>query len=311
MSALDVCLGILLLLVALFTVFRLLFLVLAVVFRAIRARRSPVSKAHLQVAGAVVLTVAGVIGAVNLIRFLFSGDRSSSAPAIVLLVAFILAAFVGLLVFILRVTDGYFAKLPEGVARVSVHRRKTYPKFKAVAIVLALIVGFGLFFGWMYAAIFGGLFLALAFPFLLGLYLKAGRFDHGLALLMANPWVHWPALPGAAAAYFGPDGFLCGDEYLPWVLSGSYLGEAAVSADPPARLLLSFNTYRPTIWGTSWVRVEKSVPLPGGVDGDLDVLQEQLQRRCPKASINVRIESTLTEPRPEGVVLAKPHAPNV
>jgi len=84
-------------------------------------------------------------------------------------------------------------------------------------------------------------------------------------------------------AYLGADGLLCSGEYAPWVLSGNYLVEAAALRDPPGRLVLSFEAFNGKIAG----RRAKLIPIPEGKEGDLDLLQQQLRARCPKAAVNL------------------------
>jgi hypothetical protein len=84
-------------------------------------------------------------------------------------------------------------------------------------------------------------------------------------------------------AYLGADGLFCSGEYSPWILSGNYLVEAAALRDPPARLVLSFEAFN----GSAAGRRARLIPIPEGREGDLDLLQQQLHARCPKAAVHL------------------------
>jgi hypothetical protein len=84
-------------------------------------------------------------------------------------------------------------------------------------------------------------------------------------------------------AYMGIDGLYCGGEYSPWILSGSYLVEAAAVHDPPARLVLTFDCFA----GSGTAHVARVIPIPDGCESDLDALQQQLRVYCPKAAIHL------------------------
>jgi hypothetical protein len=88
-------------------------------------------------------------------------------------------------------------------------------------------------------------------------------------------------------AYFGAEGLFCSGEYSPWVLSGSYLVEATAPRDPPARLVLMFQTFRSSNFGGSSVRVAKRIPVPEGGERDLELLQQKLRACCPKATVHL------------------------
>ena len=83
--------------------------------------------------------------------------------------------------------------------------------------------------------------------------------------------------------YIGADGLYCSGEYSPWILSGNYLVEADALHDPPGRLLLSFDSFH----GNGTPRVSRLIPIPEGREDDLQLLQEQLRTRCPKATVRM------------------------
>ena len=82
-------------------------------------------------------------------------------------------------------------------------------------------------------------------------------------------------------AYFGAEGFFCNGEYSPWILSGKFLVEASAATDPPARLVLTFETFT----GRTSVRVAKRIPIPDGHMSDLALLQEKLREHCGTAKV--------------------------
>jgi len=90
-------------------------------------------------------------------------------------------------------------------------------------------------------------------------------------------------LAAPAQALFGDEGLFCNGEFAPWILSGSYLVEAAALHDPPARLSLVFQTFN----GSSSARVEKRIPIPQGRESDVPLLQQKLRAKCPKAAIRL------------------------
>jgi hypothetical protein len=84
-------------------------------------------------------------------------------------------------------------------------------------------------------------------------------------------------------AYFGDEGLFCDGEYSAWILSGSYLLEATATSDPPAHLVLIFQSFS----GSASVSVAKRIPIPEGRWPDVKLLQQKLQARCPKAFIHM------------------------
>ena len=94
---------------------------------------------------------------------------------------------------------------------------------------------------------------------------------------------HRRLLVAPREAYFGAEGFFWGGEYSPWILSGSYLIEATAPRDPPARLVLVFQTFN----GSSAMPVAKRIPIPEGREPDLELLQRKLGECCRKAAIHL------------------------
>jgi hypothetical protein len=84
-------------------------------------------------------------------------------------------------------------------------------------------------------------------------------------------------------AYMGAAGFYCSGEYSPWIRSGSYLMEATAVHDPPARLVLTFDSSNRN--GTA--NIARMIPIPEGCEGDLELLQQQLRACCPTASVHL------------------------
>jgi hypothetical protein len=96
-------------------------------------------------------------------------------------------------------------------------------------------------------------------------------------------WRYRRMLAARPEAYLGADGIFCSGEYLPWILSGNPLAEAAALRDPPGRLVLSFDAFQ----GDGTTRVARLIPIPEGCEPDLDSLQQHLRRRCPKATVKL------------------------
>lgn len=114
--------------------------------------------------------------------------------------------------------------------------------------------------------------------FILVAVLSAGWFGRGIA------GRHYRRLRAAPPeAYFGDEGVFCNGEFAPWILSGSYLIEATAPRDPPARVVLVFQTFN----GSSSVKVARRVPIPEGREADVAVLQQKLRERCPKAAVRL------------------------
>jgi hypothetical protein len=84
-------------------------------------------------------------------------------------------------------------------------------------------------------------------------------------------------------AYFGDEGLFCNGEYSPWILSGSYLLEATATSDPPAHLILTFQSFK----GTAPVVEAKRILIPEGRWPDVEMLQRKLEVCCPKAFIHM------------------------
>jgi hypothetical protein len=83
--------------------------------------------------------------------------------------------------------------------------------------------------------------------------------------------------------YFGDEGLFCNGEYVAWILSGSFLLEATTATDPPARLVLIFQTYS----GSNAVSVARRILVPQDRWADVELLQKKLYARCPKAFIHM------------------------
>jgi hypothetical protein len=61
--------------------------------------------------------------------------------------------------------------------------------------------------------------------------------------------------------------------------------EASAATDPPARLVLTFETFT----GRTSVRVAKRIPIPDGHMSDLALLQEKLREHCGTAKVHLSI----------------------
>ena len=119
----------------------------------------------------------------------------------------------------------------------------------------------------------------------------AGLSAFVILILMAANWSgrtnygrRYRRLLGAPPeAWFGDEGLFCNGEYSPWTLSGAYLLEATAPRDPPARLVLVFQTFN----GTSSAQVARRVLIPEGHESDLALLQQKLRECCRTASVHL------------------------
>jgi hypothetical protein len=100
-----------------------------------------------------------------------------------------------------------------------------------------------------------------------------GNFERRYRRLLAAP----------AETWFGDDGLFCNGEFTPWTLSGAYLLEATAPRDPPARLVLVFQTFN----GASSVQVARRVLIPEGHESDLQMLQQRLRECCRTATVHL------------------------
>jgi hypothetical protein len=84
-------------------------------------------------------------------------------------------------------------------------------------------------------------------------------------------------------SYFGGEGVFCNGEFTPWTLSGAYLIEATALHDPPARIMLVFQTFN----GSTSTEVTKRVAIPPGREADLPMLQEKLRATSRTARVKL------------------------
>jgi protein-S-isoprenylcysteine O-methyltransferase Ste14 len=108
---------------------------------------------------------------------------------------------------------------------------------------------------------------------LLAYWFKRTNFDRRYRRLLAS----------APEAWFGDEGLFCNGTYMPWILSGRYLLKATVAADPPARVMLVFQSFN----GSSSVLVTQRIPIPDDHVSDLRVLQGKIDACCPTASVHL------------------------
>jgi hypothetical protein len=122
-------------------------------------------------------------------------------------------------------------------------------------------------------AIVGGLTGFVILLVLLAYWLKRTNFDRRYRRLLS----------AAPEAWFGDEGLFCNGTYTPWVLSGKYLLKATAAADPPARVMLLFQSFN----GSSSVVVTQRIPIPEDHVSDLHVLQKKINVSCPTASVHL------------------------
>jgi len=250
-------------------------------------RRSPVYslKSTLQALAALLLGLALTIG---LVLHIANHPPSQSPLAVtVLCLALLMAIALGLCAVFIRITDGRAAKAPPGTKPADSHRRKLYPWLLGNGIVFLLLIGWAA----AVAPSSADLPLTLAIPVLAigapvlgGLYINARRTDYATAALMANHWVHWQHPSGKDEAWLGPDGLLCGGEYMPWLAAGNCLMKASTSLVPPACLVLTFEK---SAGGYAGAPIAIRVLIPEGRESDVELLTEKLRTRCPKAHIDI------------------------
>ena len=146
------------------------------------------------------------------------------------------------------------------------------------------------------------LFLLCAVLFAFGAWFSGGSFRENVVIvagllafvMLLITWASWfgrtnlgrryhRLLAALPEAWFGDEGLFCNGEYSPWILSGKYLLEATAASDPPARLVLIFQSFN----GSTSVSVAQRIPIPEGRMSDVALLQQKLQARCPKAFIHM------------------------
>ena len=235
------------------------------------AKRTLWSLAAMLVAG----LILGLVPAL-LIPALPSGFQSA---AIIGYIALVLAVTLAVSAFILRVTDGPMPKPRVGAPEVKVHRRKVTRIAKAVGIGLVLMFACDLVMPAAYRglpSIFAGFLVLCAIPALYGLHHKASRYDRAATALKDRPWTVWRS--PAAEIRLGSEGLLVGDEYTPWILSGTCLKGAWIESG-------STLVFRFAVPFGHGVPLDKRVPMPRGADADLPTLQHNLRQVCPHAKI--------------------------
>jgi hypothetical protein len=245
-------------------------------------RRNPLYslKSTLMDAAVILLGLALVVGFSELIAF----HLPSQSPAVITLccIAVIAVITLGLIAASFRITDGPIAKLPERTKPDKRNRHKLTPWILGTGLVLLLLLGWAALVSPEEAElplVFAALVLMIGVASLGGLYIKARRSDYASAALKADFWVHWQD-----DIWLGPDGLLRGGEYTPWLSSGDYLTDARVETGPPLSLLLSFQK----AFGARTAPVMTRVLIPKGRESDLELLEEKLSARCPKARVHVR-----------------------
>jgi hypothetical protein len=246
-------------------------------------RRNPIYslKSTLMDAAVILLGLALVVGFTELIAF----HLPSQSPAVITLccVAIIAAITLGLVAASFRITDGPIARVPAGTKPDKRNRRKLTPWILGTGLVLLSLLVWAALVSPEEAElplVFAALVLMIGVAALGGLYIKARRADFASAAIMANFWVHWQD-----DIWLGPDGLLVGGAYTPWLSSGNYLTDARIETGPPISLLLTFEK----AFGARYIPITTHMPVPEGRESDLEMLEEKLRARCPKARVNLEV----------------------
>lgn len=87
----------------------------------------------------------------------------------------------------------------------------------------------------------------------------------------------------APESYFGDEGLFCNGQYTPWTLSGRYLLSATTDNTPPAKAILTFQSFN----GSSSSLVTQRVLIPEGHLSDLPLLQQKLKACCQTATVHL------------------------
>ncbi len=244
-------------------------------------RQSPLYSLK-SVVGAIVALVTGLTLVVVLVLEIAYHPPSESRGVVILYcVALIAAVVLGLAVVIMRITDGRAARPPAGTKALNSHRRKLYPWMWGSGIVLLLLIVWANLAGPSYAdALFAqaALLLVVGACILGGLYLKARRTDLAITALKSDFWVHWQQVPGQGESWLGPAGLLAGDEFMPWLSSGTYLLNARAEGRGRGSLVFTFAKYPGPV-------VTIRVPVHAGRESELEALEAKLRARCSKARI--------------------------
>jgi hypothetical protein len=88
-------------------------------------------------------------------------------------------------------------------------------------------------------------------------------------------------------AYFADGGLYWEGNFCPWLSVNMYLVRGWVEGAGAQTLVLHFEKILPGQGGPSIVPVEQRVPIPGGREADVRLLQEKLAEKCPHASVSV------------------------
>jgi hypothetical protein len=176
----------------------LIFAILTIAGAWLGWRRSPLysRKTTLKLIGAVLLTVAAIVGAS--IAILKLPIAKSPTAQLVLMGLLIIAVGIGATAGLIRITDSHVAQLPPSVRIVNAERHKIQVWICRILAYL-LISGTAILaipsqWAWLPAAP-GVLVLLGGGPSLVALYMRARRLDLGMSQVLAAPWAHWRYSP--------------------------------------------------------------------------------------------------------------------
>jgi hypothetical protein len=257
-------------------------------WRAWRANPLYSLKSTLMNAAVILLGLALAVGFTELIAFhLFS---QSLAVMLMGIMALISAITLAMSAASMRITDGPIAKLPAGTSPENNNRRPLIPWFLGVGLALLLLLGWAALASPADAEMPAGLaavVLCASSASLGSLYIKARRTDYASSAVKSTFWVHWQDAYGQSETWLGPDGLLVGGAYTPWLTSGNYLTEARVERGLTVSLLLTFVK----LSGASGAPRTIRVLVPEGRESDVELLEEKLRARCPKARVDFGVAS--------------------
>jgi branched-subunit amino acid transport protein AzlD len=241
-------------------------------------------QATLKIAGVTLLGVALAVVLVLLIASCLPSNSFAVTP--IGIMALISAITLGMVAASVRITDGPIASVAAGTKLENTNRRKLTPWLLGAGLALLLLLGWAALVSSANAEALvsiASVVLAVCAAALGSLYMKARRTDYASTALKADYWVHWQDSSREDEMWLGPEGLLIGDAFTPWLTSGNYLTNARVETVPNVLLQLTFEK----AYGASNIPRTTRVPVPVGRESDLEMLEEKLRARCPKARIDL------------------------
>jgi len=153
-------------------------------------------------------------------------------------------------------------------------------QWKTLAVVAVFTLFFAKFEGYTWGwdfALLGGLSAMMAGIFWYGK--RAARFAPGRKQQAMRKV--------SREVYFADGGLFWEGDFAPWISMNIYLTGARVDENAPRSLVLIFEKVLPGQAGPNILTVEQRVLIPPGAERDIQMLQEKLAEKCPKADVRI------------------------